>query len=107
MIKRVWEKSVPCFFIYDEYELSQICFIFPTEGEGAEAVKPCPFERMAKHFTKSTDLRNFEDNVDILWIEIIKFGQVNVHMCFARACVRACVPCACVRAVCVRACLRS
>jgi hypothetical protein len=78
------------FFIYDEYESSQICFIFPTEGEGAEAVKPCPFERMAKHFTKSTDLRNFEDNVDVLWFEIINFGQVNVHMCFARACARAC-----------------
>ena len=45
---------------------------------------------MAKHFTKSTDLRNFEDNVDVLWFEIIKFGQVNVHMCFARACARAC-----------------
>ena len=95
MIKRVWGKSVPCFFVYDEYESSQICFIFPTEVGGAETVKPCPFERMAKHFTKTTDLRNFEDHVDVLWLEIINFGQVN--MCFSHACARACRVRACVR----------
>jgi hypothetical protein len=63
-----------------------MCFLFTT-GEGqVEGPKPCPFERMAKHFSKSTDLKDFEGNVASIWSEIIKFGQVNDATC---VCVRA------------------
>ena len=72
-----------------------MCFLFTTGEEEVEGPKPCPFERMAKHFSKSTDLKDFEGNVASIWSEVIKFGQVNdstcVCMCvYTRAPWRAC-----------------